>query len=296
LRKRFRPDFSSLVTTRSPYAQALIALATRHGKEQALALPLRWGLGAELKLADVETDQLGTFSGEIQRIDDALVTCRAKAQMGMVATGLSLGVASEASFGPHPTVPMLAVGQELLLFLDQERDLCVVEQQLDWCTNFSHTLLEPDGQLDSWLVQVHFPSHAVIARPSTPQSGLLFKGLHTAAALEQAIALCRAADPKGCVWLETDMRAHCNPTRMRSIRRLGVSLVRRLRTPCPECGSPGWGLVDTLPGLPCRDCGTATALTHHEIWGCPQCHARRELPRRDGRRDADPGQCPWCNP
>ncbi|MFZ9973091.1 MAG: DUF6671 family protein [Vulcanococcus sp.] len=280
----------------SPYAKARIALATRHGKEQALERPLRWGLGAELQICNVDTDQLGTFSGEIERREDALSTCRTKAQMGLAATGLALGLASEASFGPHPAMPMLAVGQELLLFLDQERDLCVVEQRLEWRTNYSQTVLEPDQSVEAWLAQVRFPSHAVIARPVTVQAGELFKGIHTAAALMEAIARCRAADPDGRVWLETDMRAHCNPTRMRSIRRLGVALVRRLRTPCPDCGSPGWGLLDTQPGLPCADCGTATQLSLAEIWGCQQCGARRAQPRRDGRLTADPGQCPWCNP
>jgi rubrerythrin len=55
-------------------------------------------------------------------------------------------------------------------------------------------------------------------------------------------------------------------------------------------------LLDTKPGLPCSDCGTATELTLSEIWGCEQCGAQREQHRHDGRLHADPGQCPWCNP
>ncbi|MBD1195428.1 MAG: hypothetical protein H9532_15065 [Vulcanococcus sp. Clear-D1] len=278
------------------YFSRKICLTTRHGKHRALALPFRLGLGAELHVCDLDTDQLGTFSGEIHRMHEALETCRIKARMGMSASGLPIGIASEASFGPHPAMPMLAVGQELLIFLDLERDLCVLEQRLEWRTNYSQTLLESDDQLAPWLAQVKFPSHAVIARPETAQVGVLLKGLNTSESLAEAISVCRAADPDGRVWLETDMRAHCNPTRMRSIRRLGSALVRRLRNPCPECGSPGWGLLDTQPGLPCSDCGTATELTLSEIWGCQQCGARREHPRRDGRIQADPGQCPWCNP
>ncbi len=279
-----------------PYSGGVIALTTRHGKQHALGRVFAAGLGARLQLCDHDTDQLGTFSGEIPRLEDAAFTCRSKALLGMQATGLHLGLASEASFGPHPAVPMLPVGQELLLFLDQERGLCVLEQRLEWRTNYSHTVLEPDGELEPWLVQVRFPSHAVIARSATPLAGVLFKGLHSSDALAEAIAACRSADPDGRVWLETDMRAHFNPTRMRSIRRLGIALVRKLRTPCPECGSPGWGLLDTKPGLPCSDCGTATALTLREIWGCERCGAHREQPRRDARLNADPGQCPWCNP
>jgi len=282
------PDF--------PYGGGVIALTTRHGKERALALPFRQGLGAELHLCPADTDALGTFSGEIPRISDAAATCQAKALLGMEATGLALGLASEASFGPHPAVPLLPVGQELLLFVDQERELRVLEQRIDWRTNYSQQVLELEANPDGWLRQVGFPSHAVIARPAALHTGLIFKGLHERSALKAALEQCRDADPDGRVQLETDMRAHCNPTRMRSIRRLGLALVRRLRTPCPECGSPGWGLLDTLPGLPCSVCRTPTELTLSELWGCQQCGARREQPRRDGLLGADPGQCPWCNP
>lgn len=284
------------MVSQGPYSGAVIALTTRHGKDRALSRVFAAGLGARLQLCDQDTDQLGTFSGEIPRLEDAVSTCRAKALLGLQATGLRLGLASEASFGPHPAMPMLPVGQELLLFLDQDRHLCVMEQRLEWRTNYSHTLLEPGASPEAWLRQAGFPTHAVIARPAKQLPGLLFKGLRSTADLTEALKRCELADPDGRVWLETDMRAHCNPTRMRSIRRLGVALVRRLQTPCPDCGSPGWGLIETQAGLPCRECGTPTELTLCEIWGCETCGARRSQPRRDGRLSAEPGQCPWCNP
>ena len=86
-----------------------------------------------------------------------------------------------------------------------------------------------------------FPSHGVIARPSERADGLFFKDLTDPVVLQEALAACRRLDSQGQFWLEIDMRAHRNPTRMRSIRRLGVALVRRLCAPCPGCGSPGWG-------------------------------------------------------
>jgi len=136
------------VLSQGPYFGALIALTTRHGKERALSRVFAAGLGARLQLCDHDTDQLGTFSGEIPRLADAVATCRAKALLGMEAAGLSLGLASEASFGPHPAMPMLPVGQELLLFLDQELDLCLIEQRLGWRTNYSHHLLQPGALPD----------------------------------------------------------------------------------------------------------------------------------------------------
>jgi hypothetical protein len=168
--------------------------------------------------------------------------------LGLERTGLRLGLASEGSFGPHPALPLLAVGQELLVFLDRERQLTVVEQRLDWRTNDAQLLLEPGDDPAAWLRQVCFPSHAVMARPAGSPTGPWHKDLCTAAALSAALAACRAADPRGQVWL--DVRAHRNPTRMRSIRRLGVAMARRLASSCPRCGGPGWGLVAPSPGCP----------------------------------------------
>jgi len=47
--------------------------------------------GQVLQLCDHDTDQLGTFSGEIPRLEDAAATCRAKALLGMEATEPSVG-------------------------------------------------------------------------------------------------------------------------------------------------------------------------------------------------------------
>ena len=282
----------------SAYVGREICLTTRHGKERALALPFSLGLGASLTLSICNTDQLGTFSGEVERLDDAINTCRRKALMGLEQSGLRLGLASEASFGPHPVVPMLAAGQELLLFVDLDRGMYVLEQRLELRNNYAHKLLEPDEDPLAWLKQVGFPSHAVIARPADASPGRWdwHQDLCNTAALAEALAACRRADSRGQVWLETDMRAHRNPTRMRSIRRVGVALARRLGTLCPSCTAPGWGVLDIRLGLPCGWCGTATELTAAEIWGCVACGHQLERPRRDGLLAADPGHCPWCNP
>lgn len=284
----------------SPYAGRRVCLTTLHGKERVLARPFFHGLGAQLVVVPCDTDQLGTFSGEVERRDDARTTCERKARLGLEASGLSLGLASEASFGPHPAVPLLSVGQELLLFVDLERSLTVVEQRLDLRTTLARRSLEPadlgSESVQAWLAQVRFPSHALIARPADGHPGPCLKAIRTLADLEQALDRCAAASPGGRVWLETDMRAHCNPTRMASIRRLGFQLVRRLRRLCPACGAPGWGLQATLPGLPCGSCGTATGLTAQERWGCVACPHTVLQPRRDGLTWADPSQCPWCNP
>ena len=63
------PDSVSLG---SPYGGHRICLATHHGKQRALARPFALGLEAKLEVSDCDTDSLGTFSDEVQRLDDAL--------------------------------------------------------------------------------------------------------------------------------------------------------------------------------------------------------------------------------
>ncbi len=278
------------------YSGRQVCLTTHHGKQRALARPFRAGLGAELLVSTCDTDQLGTFSGEVERPADALTTCRRKAELGLERSGLGLGLASEGSFGPHPAVPLLTAGLELLLFLDRERGLEVVEQQLVLRTNYSRLRLEPGTDPGPWLQQIGFPRHAVIVRPENDPPVPCVKGIQTREALEQAITRCRAAPASGPLVLETDMRAHLNPTRMATIRRLGFRLVRRLASTCPACATPGWGRSGTKVGLACSWCGSPTELVATEIWGCVACDHHEERPRADGRLHADPAHCPYCNP
>jgi hypothetical protein len=187
-----------------------------------------------------------------------------------------------------------------MTFVDRRRDLVISERFEGPPTNFSHSVIAAGADPGSWLERIGFPAHAVIVRPhrgdphpSTPSP--IVRGVHCPQALEQAIrgaALCSA---DGRALLETDMRAHHNPTRMASIRRLAFRLVRRIRTPCSSCGSPGWGLVAREPGLPCGWCGHPTALLRAEIHGCGHCDHRAEVPRCDGLLRADPQHCTYCN-
>jgi len=286
------------------YAYQPVALATRHGKEQVIGRALRWGLGAELvHVQSVDTDALGSFCGTVRRQGGALEACIAKAEAALREGGTALAMASEGSFGPHPHLPFLAAGLECMVFLDQQRGLTIREQLLARRTNFAHRLVSPplptgpDSDLERWLEQVDFPRHALIVRPHTREiHGPVEKGLRSWEALQRALHRAAPAAPDGLALLETDMRAHCNPTRMAAIRALAFRLVRRIATPCPACHTPGWGMVAQRPGLPCGGCGLATELVLAEEWGCELCSHREKRPRRDGLLVADPGQCGWCNP
>ncbi len=278
------------------YAGRVAALATMHGKERAVAPPLLSRLGLALTVpAGLDTDRLGTFTGEVERPFPPRETALAKARLGMEAAGLPLGLASEGSYGPHPQLPFLAWGRELLAFVDGERGLEIVEAAASVRTNFSHLVARPGDPLDGFLSRARFPGHALIVRPNRGE-GPIAKGLRDPVAVRQAIARAAEASADGAARIETDMRTHMNPLRLALVRRAARRLALRLATPCPACGAPGWGRMEALPGLPCADCGESTLELRGERHGCAACGASEERPRPDGRTRADPGSCPECNP
>lgn len=276
------------MSSASRYQGALAAFATRHGKAEAAAHAFSDLLGLKLVTPpDLDTDRLGTFTGEVPRPAPMRETARLKARMGMAAAGLPLGLASEGSFGPHPAIPFLAAAHEMMLFIDGESGLEIAEEQLSPDTNFAALDVTPEADLKSFLAQAGFPSHALILR----SGGETVKAITSRQRLE---ALLRRAD--GPVRLETDMRAHLNPTRMAAIGRLARRLAERIATPCPACGAPGFGVARTEPGLACEDCGAPTSLVRALIFACPACRHEETRPRPDGRVNATPAECPECNP
>ena len=73
-----------------------------HRKEEAIAPALMSALGLLVEpTAGLDTDQLGTFSGEIPRSGTMLEVAVRKARLGMSVMGLPLGLASEGTFGPR---------------------------------------------------------------------------------------------------------------------------------------------------------------------------------------------------
>ena len=282
----------------SHYQGRIAALATKHAKERALAWPLARALGLSLRVpAGIDTDLLGTFTGEIPREGTPAEVVRRKARLGMEAAKLPIGMASEGSFGPHPMMPFLAAGYELLVFVDDDAGFVVAQEVVTTDTNYAQQRCVNLVEAQTFADQVRFPSHALIVRPvGIADTALVRKGVNDVNTLRLAVQRAIDASPDRTASIETDMRAHSNPTRMRVLRHLSARLARRLRTLCPECACPGFGKIGAEPGLICEECGAPTELTLHEIHACPRCQAQRRYPRPDGSTNADPRYCPICNP
>ena len=281
-------------------------LATRHGKLGLIA-PALARVGYALRAVDVDTDVLGTFSGEVPRPGPPHEVAVAKARLAMDATGARVGVASEGTVGPSPTVTFANADVELVVLVDDLLGITVVGRHV------SHDLrvvgedvapeqLEGGGpagaSVDGLLARagVSGPDgHHLIVRPADGPSGPIVKAIGDRATLVDAVRRAAALSSDGRARIETDLRAHLCPSRRPAIAAAAEDLALRLGSRCPACASPGWGVVRTLAGRPCADCGAPTAAVLADVEACVACTEERERPRADAG-PVDPARCGWCNP
>jgi hypothetical protein len=279
-----------------PYAGRVAVLSTKHAKLPLIGPPLQRAVGLQVDAVPVDTDTLGTFTGDIPRPGPPLETAIAKARLGMAAAGQALGIASEGSIGPDPAMPFVIADRELIVLVDDDTGIVVWETHASWDIVTATTTVRPGENLEQFLTRAGFPAHQLIVRPNSGQVQPIHKGVSDPGDLAAAVAECASVATDGLARVETDLRAHACPSRRSVIAEAAGRLASRLAARCPACGAPGWGRVDTLLGVPCAWCGTEVARPRAEIDGCPACEHRATRPVVSPETRADPGECPLCNP
>ncbi len=186
------------------YADRQIALLTQHGKETAIAFVLDAALGCRVeRVTGYDTDLLGTFTRDIPRAGTQLEAARRKARIGMELAGLSLGLASEGSFGPDPMMGMFAWNVELLIWIDAERGL-EVAGAAQGKTNFAHVLAASWQEAEAFARQAGFPGHFLVVRPEGENDPRIRKGIAERVELKAAFAWALEQSASRRVFLETD--------------------------------------------------------------------------------------------
>ena len=125
-------------------------------------------------------------------------------------------------------------------------------------------------------------------------SHVIAKGIATKSELMSAIAQAReqAIDP---IIIESDLRAHCSPSRAKNIEITAERLAKKIASLCPNCATPGWGAIQPLFGLLCRDCGEESeSAARAYLYGCLKCTHTAE--GEVIAESIDPSRCNWCNP
>jgi len=273
-----------------------LIISSKHQKHQALSTVLSDQLGVEVVYnLPIDTDELGTFSGEVERASDAYSTLRKKCLLGMEKYGYDLGVATEGSFGPHPSILWSNAHEELIVFIDKENNLEISERLLTLETNFNHAEVANWDELLAFAGRVQFPSHKIILTGSDEAGKrLFFKGMLDETELQSAFE--RISQLSRVIRAETDMRAMFNPTRMGVIKELGAKLVNKVLSHCPKCSAPGFGEITYQSGLPCQSCGYPTQSILTKITNCNRCGFGSELLFPNGKISEDPMFCDFCNP
>jgi hypothetical protein len=272
-----------------------LIIATKHKKESVIAPILEESLGVVCQIDEgFDSDEFGTFTGEIERLHDPISTARRKCLKAMQSNGCDLGIASEGSFGPHPFILSIPSDEEFLIFIDSLHGLEFIVRELSATTNFSGKEVQYDTELDEFAEKAGFPTHGLILRKSKYSNEEIYKNIKNHESLHDTFQ--QIISKYDTAYIETDMRAMYNPTRMGIIKKTTHKLVEKIKSKCPKCEMPGFGIVYSKKGLPCRLCGSPTESTLSHIYICQHCEYTVEKVHPNSRTNEDPRYCNNCNP
>ncbi|MDZ4696239.1 MAG: DUF6671 family protein [Deltaproteobacteria bacterium] len=276
------------------YRGKRFSLLTQHGKERVMSPLFAESFGATLAVATgFDTDSLGSFTRDITRHGNQLEAARKKAEKGMDLLDLPCGIASEGSFGPAP-FGFFPWNIELVFLVDRARGIEIVGRAQGMARHL-HEQVATRGALDAFAHRAGFPGHGLVVRPDGENDPRIRKGLVEWPLLHAAFDEALAQSSSCTVFIESDLRAHMNPTRMEMIRTATGNLIERMKSECPQCGAPGFWILEQIAGLPCRDCDLPTGEARAERWGCVAADHFEIREVGEGRL-GDPSRCDRCNP
>ena len=232
----------------------------------------------------------------MQRISDPISTAKLKAQHGAEISGMDMVIASEGSFGPYPPAPFISCTEEILVLLDTRDGTYFEHRHVSLETVFGGERCTSWREVEAFAARMKFPEHQLVIRPQEHWKGgdELQKGIRTMDTLRTLTK--QLIELRGEVWVETDMRAMANPTRMRVIANTAERFAQELVTLCPSCGECWFRITEPLPGLPCELCGWPTQSVRAYRRTCRNCKHEADTSRPDGKQREEPQHCAHCNP
>jgi hypothetical protein len=277
------------------FSNRTASVLTKHGKELVFNEVLSSETGLLVKLTNAyDTDLLGTFTLETPRYGSQLDAVRKKAQIGMELLGTDLGLANEGAFVADPHAGILPWNNELVILIDQKLQLEITGFSGAPAQN-AHSYISHWEELEKFVQTALFPSHYLVVKPTDEHHPKSIKNISDINQLKDAFDWASAHSSKGIVFVENDLRAFANPTRMDNIRRAVIDLANKMNSLCPACQAPGYWIQDIQRGLPCNACGMPTNQEIAKIWACLKCqHSDKEGIKV--LRFANPSQCQHCNP
>ncbi len=273
-------------------------LATMHGKEQVIAPTLKEKVGLDIFVPEsFNSDRFGTFTRDIRRPGDQLQTARKKALAAMRQTGATIGIASEGSFGFHPSSPFSSFNFELVLLIDMENDLEIVGHHGTSKTNLSSRVIQSIDEAVDTANKWNFPRNGLIVRKSKKSKRHIHKNVETEEQLRDVVQkILSKPFSKGKAYIETDMRAHKNTKRMLAIKQAANDLAENMLSLCPSCSTPGFIKKSVASWVPCEGCGTDSKRPKKYEYGCQRCHYSEERIDYTAPVQESEMVCLRCNP
>lgn len=235
------------------------------------------------------TDELGTFTGTIERKLDPIATAKQKCLWGKTSDFNGLILASEGSFGPSIASPFIHINEEHLLLIDCKNGFEIRGIARSIETNFSTKTVFSFSELIRFSTKAQFPSHKIILKPT--KGPLIYIDQN-----EEQLAqiCCNEALFENGLEVMTDMRAMNNPSRQKIIEQAAHDLVKNMQNLCPECQSPGFSKHQSILGLPCKYCNLPTKSIKAFTYLCDECGFKKDFPVEQLFQEA--AYCDYCNP
>lgn len=275
------------------YRSARVVLPTLHSKGALAQDAFKEHLHMDVEELQIDTDQFGTFSGDIERKLSPKESAIAKAKLGLAQSDYQYALASEGSIGADQTIPFLNSDVEFVVFLDSVNDLIISHAYRSFdITAYTHEYKQGDD-LEKFLTKADFPKHQLIVKSLDSGVKALAKGISDESTLMSVLHQATEDGLKKIV-IESDLRAHASPSRAQNIKEAFKELAIRISSLCPECESPGWGVTSAVRGLPCTDCGEESDAVRAHLYGCISCIYVAE--GEPIATSIDPSRCSWCNP
>jgi ribosomal protein L37AE/L43A len=273
-----------------PYTGIRIAMPTKHGKASVIKKAFNQCFPVEIIEVDADTDLLGTFAGEVERIDPPLETAIKKHEL---VTGYEYTITSEGSIGSDPSIPFLISDYEILVFKDHKRNLLIKEAHRSFEIKAVKQEIFLGEDIDEILKQSDFPNHSLIVKAPEVAKISPFKGLKNINDVNKAIEKVAKVSKK--IVIESDLRANHSPSRMENIYVTAQKLAKRINNLCSACHTPGFGVKRYEKGVNCSHCKRLNLdVVKAEILGCVNCDL--EFLGEEVNKEIAPDKCIWCNP
>lgn len=279
---------------RSLFSGRKIAIATMHRKERVIAPILKNELGLSPFVPIMNTDELGTFSGEVERKLNPLDAARRKCRIAMELTDCDIAISSEGSFGSHPYLFFSRADDEIVVLIDRKNNIEIVGRALTASTNLDGILAVSVDDVIAFADKVGFPSHGLILKDKEHNAVIINKSIVNPEQLLNFIQQWFLTHDH--IWVETDLRAMNNPTRMKVIETATHDLIKKMKSTCPSCKHPGFWIVDAIAGLKCSTCYNPTRSTLAHLYQCSVCKHKLLKEYPDGLEFEEPMYCDFCNP